>query len=128
MFARPLLALFTLLMLPAAYAECPMEKVQIGGSVQSGEQPVADAQIQVTWDEARMSNVSNSTRSAVDGSFEITLNIDSSGGRRLIGDEKCGFMPDEVEIRVLHDDYREFRREYEFAELGKPIDIALRAR
>jgi hypothetical protein len=128
MSARPLLALFTLLMLPAAYADCPMEKVQIGGIVQSGEQPVADAQIQVIWDEQRTSDVSSSTRSAADGSFELTLNIDSFGGRTLMAKEKCGYMPDEVEIRVLHDEYREFKREYEFADLGEPINIDLRAR
>jgi hypothetical protein len=125
---RPLPALFTLLMLPTAYAACPMEKVQISGNVQSDEQPVADAQVEVTWDEARMNNVSNSARSAADGSFEITLNIDSSGGRRLIGEEKCGYMPDEVEIRVMHDEYREFKRDYEFAELSESLSIDLRAR
>jgi hypothetical protein len=128
MLARPLLAIFALLMLPTAYAACPMEKVQIGGSVQSEEQPVADAEVQVTWDEARVNNVSSSTRSAADGSFELTLNIDSSGGRRLIGEEKCGYMPDEVEIRVVRDGYREFKHEYEFAELSEPMNIELRAR
>jgi len=128
MLARPLFALFALLMLPTAYADCPMQKIQVSGSVQSGDQPVAGAAIEVTWDEQRVSAVSSTTRSAADGSFELTLNIDSFGGRTLTAKEKCGYMPDEVEIRVLHDGFRDFEREYEFAELSKPMDIDLRTR
>ena len=128
MFARLSFALSAFLILPSAHAECPMTKIQISGHVQSKDQPVADAMVQVTWDEDRISNLSAETRTTADGSFELTLSVDSHGGRTLLAQEKCGYEPEEVDVRVRNDGYREFKKTYELAQLAKPLDIDLRAR
>lgn len=128
MFARSLVALLTLLMLPSAYADCPMQKTQISGRVESKEQPVPDAEVKVTWDEERVSEVSAATRTNADGGFELEMSIDTFDGRTLMAKEKCGYTPKRVEIRVRHDDYREFSRNYNYADLGEAVIVKLRER
>lgn len=128
MFARSLFTLLALLMLPSAYADCPMQKTQISGRVESKEQPVPNAEVNVTWDEERVSEVSAATRSNADGGFVLEMNIDTFDGRTLMAKEKCGYTPKRVEIRVRHDDYREFTRKYDYADLGEPVLVQLRAR
>lgn len=128
MFARLSLALVAILILPSAHADCPMQKTQISGRIQSKNLPVADAMVQVNWDEQRMSNLSAETRTATDGSFELTLSIDSFGGRTLLAQEKCGYKLKKVDIKVSHTAYRAFTKSYKLAQLAKTLDIKLRAR
>jgi hypothetical protein len=128
MFARSLFALLTLLMLSSAYADCPMQKTQISGRVESKDQPVPNAEVKVTWDEERVSEVSAATRSNAEGDFELEMSIDTFDGRTLMAREKCGYTPKRVEIRVRHDGYREFSRKFDYADLGEPVLVQLRAR
>lgn len=128
MFARLLIALIVLLFVPAAQADCPMLKTRISGRVEAKDQPVANATVQVMWDEERVSDLSAATRTDVDGGFELEMSIDTFDGRTLMAKEKCGYAPKRVKIEVRHDDYRQSSRNYDFADLNKPVIVRLRAR
>jgi hypothetical protein len=128
MFARPLFALLAFTSTSVAYAACPMQKALIRGQVHSKDEPVADASIQITWDEQRTRDVSAETRTAADGSFELSLSIDSFAGRTILAKEKCGYMPEEFTVDVRHEGHRDFSQSYELKDVDKPLDIELRAR
>jgi hypothetical protein len=128
MFARLLFALLAAASTSMAYAACPMQKTQINGRLQSKGAAVAGATLQVTWDERRTRGLSAQTRSTADGSFELSLSIETFDGRTMLGKEKCGYMPDEFIVEVRNVDHRDFKKSYELDDLDKPLIIELRAR
>jgi hypothetical protein len=112
--------------LPAG-AKCAMQKTPVNGQVVSGDaQPVGNALVTVRWDEERTNDVSAETRTEADGSFELTLHIDSFDGRTLLGKEQCGFEPDRFSVEVRHAGHRDFRRNYPPAALSEPLRIEMR--
>lgn len=126
--ARLVLAVLGFTVAPAIYADCPMQTTRIVGSVQSNDQPVAGALVKINWDEQRGRNLSAEARSGVDGKFELTLSVDSFNGRTLLAREKCGYQPDQLELEVRHEAYRDFNKTYTLDKLGTFLSIQLRSR
>ncbi len=110
------------------HADCPMQKAEVSGRVHADDQPVAGASIEIRWNEQRNRGISSQTRSNADGSFELALSIDGFDGRTLLAKEKCGYLPDDVEIEVRHDGHADYTRNVDFKALSTPLDIELRAR
>ncbi len=127
MFARLMLIFPLFFIAPLANADCPMQKRQITGHVEMAGQPVIGARVQARWDEERARDLAARARTDDKGDFEVSMSIDSYDGRTLGAKERCGYVPKRVELRVRHDDAREFSRNYKFDELSKPLNIKLRA-
>lgn len=129
----PILAkcLSLLLLFPVALwaaEDCPMGKLEIHGKLTSANAPVANARVEIHWDEARASNLSTSGSSAKDGSFRLTFSFETMAGRTLLGKIKCGYQPGHIQLRVKHPDFAEVEQNVSLKNFKKPVLIRLKAK
>jgi len=125
-FARflPLLLLFPALLWAAE--DCPMGKLEVSGKITSANAPVANARVEVHWDETRAANLSANTSSAADGSFRLTFSFETVAGRSLLGKIKCGYQPARVQLRVEHPGFAGVQRDLATKKLPQPVVIELK--